>query len=331
VGIFLPSKGISLGGGASLSSSSLAIVRKSGACTTGESSLRNGRSFSWDAVAISELRICDGDLPQQTAARTSLLLQMSEPVVLELGFNGNYRSRLIGANHFCLTPAGAPVPARRWRGERQILVAELSPALVRSVAEAHNLQSFEFHSRYGISDPQITHLLLTLRADLQEKSPAEDAYVDMIVRAIVMRLFRAHANSTPVRVHRGGLSQPLLRRVIEYLDEHLDQNLGLRHLAGVSGLSEDHFARAFRESTGVPPHRFLLQRRMARARQLLEISDLPIAEIALALGFADQSHLTRLFRRETGMTPGQMRAQLKLKLQEYRDHSSDSGILQEVK
>lgn len=292
--------------------------------------VRNSRSFSWDGVTVSELRLGDSDFPQQIAPRTSVTLQVSAPMVIDLGLHGRYERRLIGPGNFCLTPAGGPVPAVRWRGERQVVVVELSPLLISSVAESHNLQSFELVSRHAISDPQVTLLLLTLREELMSTTPSGNVYVDMIARATAIRLLRAHAISATLRTHRGGLSRPLLRRVIEYIDAHLDQDLGLRSLAAVSGLSEDHFARAFRESTGMPPHRYLLQQRLARARELLETSDMPIAEIAQALGFADQSHLTNLFRRDTGMTPGQLRAHLGRKSEGRRYPSKVTGILQEV-
>lgn len=293
--------------------------------------VRSNQSFSWDAVTVSELRLGDSDLPQRTATRTSVMLQVSAPAVVDLGLHGRYERRSIGPGKFCLTPAGALVPAARWRGQRRIIVAELSPLLISSVAESHSLRSFELVSRHAVSDPQIAHLMLTLRDELLSAAPSGKVYVELIARAMAIRLLRAHAISTPLRTHRGGLSQALLRRVIEYIDAHLDQDLGLRSLAEVAGLSEDHFARTFRESTGMPPYRYLLQRRLTRARELLETSDMPIAEIAQTLGFADQSHLTNLLRRDTGMTPGKLRAHFGRKPEGHRNPSKVTGILQEAK
>lgn len=186
-----------------------------------------------------------------------------------------------------MAPAGEAVAAARWRGERQILVAEFSPALVRSVAEAHDLHSLELKPQHGARDPQVVHLLFALREGLSNAIQAENAYAEAIGRAIILRLHRAYASSATMRLHRGGLSRASLRRVTEYIHAHLDCDLGLRNLAAVSGLSADHFARAFRESTGVPPHRYVLQRRLAHARRLLETSEMPIVEIASSLGFAE--------------------------------------------
>jgi Transcriptional regulator containing an amidase domain and an AraC-type DNA-binding HTH domain len=94
------------------------------------------------------------------------------------------------------------------------------------------------------------------------------------------------------------------------MDQHLTENIPLANLATLSGLAFHHFAHAFKDSMGVSPHRFLIERRVARARLLLADSHLSVAEVALMLGFADQSHFTEHFRRLTGITPARYRRNL---------------------
>ena len=106
---------------------------------------------------------------------------------------------------------------------------------------------------------------------------------------------------------RGGLPPGAMRRVREHVELHLSESMDLAELAGVAGLSLYHFARAFKQSTGVTPHHFLVHRRIERAREMLARSELPLSEIALAAGFSDQSHLARHFRQMLGITPGQFR------------------------
>ncbi len=105
----------------------------------------------------------------------------------------------------------------------------------------------------------------------------------------------------------GGLPPRVLRRVKEYIDSHLGEDLELHRLAQNAGMSLHHFARGFRVSAGVPPHQFVLQRRIRAACDLLTDTDYPIADIAIATGFADQSHLTRHFRRSLAVSPGAFR------------------------
>ena len=104
-------------------------------------------------------------------------------------------------------------------------------------------------------------------------------------------------------LNRGGLSPTLKNRVCEFIESHIGEKISLDALSSMAGLSPHHFARAFQQSLGMPPHRYLLRRRLEHVEQMLHDTQLPLSHIALAAGFADQSHLTRHFRRLTGMSP----------------------------
>jgi transcriptional regulator GlxA family with amidase domain len=106
---------------------------------------------------------------------------------------------------------------------------------------------------------------------------------------------------------RGGLPPRALRRVREFIEAHLEQNISIQALATIAGLSMYHFARAFKQSEGMTPHDYLVQCRVRRAQDLLAGTDLPLSEIALASGFADQSHCARRFREHVGVTPSSYR------------------------
>jgi transcriptional regulator GlxA family with amidase domain len=105
----------------------------------------------------------------------------------------------------------------------------------------------------------------------------------------------------------GGLSPGAMRRVREYVEVHLGENIDLLMLAGVAGLSVHHFARQFKQSAGVTPHIYLTQKRVERAKEMLVQTDLSLAEIAFAVGFFDQGHLARHFRHMLGTTPREFR------------------------
>jgi AraC-like DNA-binding protein len=102
---------------------------------------------------------------------------------------------------------------------------------------------------------------------------------------------------------RGGLPPGLSRRICEHIDSHLDEKISLSALAAMAGLSPQHFARTFRQSVGMPPHSYLLRRRVERVELMLRDTQLPLSEIAAATGFSDQSHLARHFHRLTGVSP----------------------------
>ena len=115
--------------------------------------------------------------------------------------------------------------------------------------------------------------------------------------------FRRSASPASV----GGLTPRALQRIREYIDRHLEENVELETLADTAGLSKWHFARAFKQSVGMPPHFYLIQRRLERAQRLLAETDLSLAQIALKSGFSDQSHFSRRFRMFLGVTPRSFR------------------------
>jgi len=106
---------------------------------------------------------------------------------------------------------------------------------------------------------------------------------------------------------RGGLPPHALRRVREFIETHLAENISIEAMATIAGLSMYHFARAFKQSEGMTPHTYLVQRRVRRAQDLLAATNLSLSEIALASGFADQSHCARRFRENVGFSPGSYR------------------------
>ncbi len=104
-------------------------------------------------------------------------------------------------------------------------------------------------------------------------------------------------------LNRGGLSPALKNRICEFIESNISEKISLDALSALAGLSPHHFARAFQQSLGMPPHRYLLRRRLEHVEQMLRDTQLPLSHIALAAGFSDQSHLHRHFRRLTGMSP----------------------------
>jgi AraC family transcriptional regulator len=121
-------------------------------------------------------------------------------------------------------------------------------------------------------------------------------------------LLRQARNPVPKSI-RGGLAPWQVRRCEEYLNAHANTNVGLEHLASLVGLSPFHFARAFKQSTGVPPHQYLLSVRIEKAKALLSTTDANVTTIAFEVGYESSQALARLFRREVGLSPSDYRRQ----------------------
>lgn len=102
---------------------------------------------------------------------------------------------------------------------------------------------------------------------------------------------------------RGGLPPRVVRRICEHIEDHIDQRITVELLAGLAKLSVCYFVRAFKQSMGITPHDYLIRQRVERTKRLLSSTDMPLSQIALAAGFADQSHFARRFRQHVGMSP----------------------------
>jgi AraC family transcriptional regulator len=150
--------------------------------------------------------------------------------------------------------------------------------------------------------------MLSLQPALAHPEEASRLFVDHVVRALAHHVAATYGQMR-ARPSRSGLAPWQQRRAIDFMAAHLDGNVTVVDIARRCELSAGHFVTAFKRSTGTTPHRWSTQRRVDSAKSLLTDSDMPVAQIALACGFANQSHLTRVFRLVTGCTPAAWRRQ----------------------
>lgn len=160
----------------------------------------------------------------------------------------------------------------------------------------------------GCPDPVMYGLAQALAAAMEHDSGGTSLFVDYVALAFHAHIIRAYGGVPvgPVAV-RGGLAPWQLRRACEFIDANLTSGLSIADIAAECGLSSSYFAKAFKRVTGAPPHAWLSMRRIERAKQLLNGTNLELAEIALACGFVDQSHFSRSFAKSEGCSPGQWR------------------------
>jgi AraC-like DNA-binding protein len=164
--------------------------------------------------------------------------------------------------------------------------------------------------RYNLNDPLISQLVSTI-ANEMEGGFLDHILADALNTALAVQITRLCGDPTAMTIEpTNGLSRERLKRVCDYIETHLDDRLALVDLAGVACLSPYHFSRSFKQAVGVGPQRYVMHRRVERAKTLMRRTDRPLAMIAQEVGFADQSHLTSVFRREIGVTPGHFRAAL---------------------
>jgi AraC family transcriptional regulator len=208
-------------------------------------------------------------------------------------------------------PAGSPV-RWRWSGRKDTLNIYLEPGLVAQVAaEAFDLDPARLTvpPLDGLDLPQVRAAMGAVDAELTSGGAGGPLAAESLANVLAVHLLRhLRAPRQPRRGRDGALPRGRLRAVVEYIEEHLDASLTLDQIARVARLSVYHFARQLKAATGLPPHQYVLARRVERARDLLLAgTKLSLAEVAASAGFSDQSQLCKHFKRHFGVTPGQLR------------------------
>jgi AraC-like DNA-binding protein len=174
---------------------------------------------------------------------------------------------------------------------------------------ASRIKRLDLEAGMAADDTIMRHLEACLVHVLDEGGAASAAAVDRITAAATVHIAQRYGGLQAARApQRGGLATWQLRQALAAFDRHLDGSVSLQVLAQASGLSVNHFSRAFRRSTGLAPHRWLMRRRVEVAKDLMLAESLPLAQVAVACGFADQSHLTRTFASLIGLTPARWRS-----------------------
>jgi AraC-like DNA-binding protein len=184
------------------------------------------------------------------------------------------------------------------------------PALERMATELGAARIGRLDVVHGAAnhDPVIQGLISSLLPALGAPDAASGLFVDHVFLAVAAHIGRQYGRMDAAAPASCGKLAPWQeRRAKDVLEAHLQSGLRLADAASACGLSASHFARAFKQSTGQPPHRWLLHRRAERAKELLRGTDATLAETALACGFADQSHFSRVFARIVGVSPGAWR------------------------
>jgi AraC family transcriptional regulator len=237
-----------------------------------------------------------------------IVLHLDGPVTVHCRIRKGESNRRIPPGGMVIMPGGMGYRIRLG-APLQTLHLYLRRALVEEVAQSilpGDPGRLELLPRFGDNDPLIEHLMLGMRDALHDDS-SPPPYVDYLGRAIAARLIYGHSSSSPIIRAPLGVGHRNLSKALDFMQANLAASIDLPAIAGVTGLSPSHFARQFRTTTGVAPHQYLLRLRVERAKRLLSGTDTPLVAVAFACGFANQEHLTRMFKRSSGITPAAYR------------------------
>ena len=220
----------------------------------------------------------------------------------------------IKSGEMSVTSADLPV-FHRWSVPAKALIIAFDTSFVeRTFVEAFDRDAELLPVIIGVADSTVQQLAALCDQEIGEGGAADRLYTESLATALVVYLFRSYGGN----LHKssrviGGLTPLQLRRVMDYIEVRLDQDLALAELAALADLSSHHFGQAFKASMGMPPHRYLIERRIHRAKELLIGGNRSIAEIAVSVGFSSQSHMTFNFRKLVETTPARYRRAMMVK------------------
>lgn len=201
----------------------------------------------------------------------------------------------------------------RWTGQMQMDVLSIGiPTIEQALPEPFARPQVELVTlKAAEPDVVLQHLLAALRAEFQRKEPSGMLLLESLTNATSVYLAQRYGSS-PVRlpVYRQGLSRERMSRLIDLIEAHLESNLSVLELSAVACLSPYHCGRMFKRSMGCSLHQYVTTRRIERAKSLLRFTTRSLSDIALSVGFQDQSQFTTAFKRRLRLTPGRYRHDL---------------------
>jgi AraC family transcriptional regulator len=264
------------------------------------------RIRAWEGIAVEWERVAPFELEPQGYPEHRIGLVLNRCSELIRKEDGLTHKMSVERGDLFIAPAGQEI-GYRWNSQLELISLLLEPAFLEEIAaRTMDLDGnrVELIGQPKLRDPLVSAIALTLHRELECESPGSRLLVDSLTQALAVHLLRAHA-SFPVREIKGSLPRWRLRRALDFIEEHLSENISLAQLAEAAGnVSRYHFARLFKQSTGYSPYHYLVRRRIRQAQSMLRSQKLlSIGEIAFLCGFGDQSTFSRVFRQVSGCTP----------------------------
>ena len=265
----------------------------------------------WDSILVEYWQVPAHKLPKQPPSEYIINLHFKRPARVEMVWDGRLVSKRFIYGEMTVFPPDLPCKGV-CKDACDFLVLRLQPAIVAHVAqELGYADQIEIVPSFGVVDPQIQHIGLALKAELESGCLSGRLYGESLATALSSHLLLRYSTSKQrTQDNTCGLPKYKLWSAIEYINDNLENDLTLAELASVVQMSTYHFARLFKQSTGLAPHQYVIDCRIERAKMLLAQRKLSITEICYQVGFQSRSHFSALFRKHTTMTPKVYRDQL---------------------
>jgi len=264
----------------------------------------------WNDIVLEQHHFPGSELVDVMFKRHVIAINISHAVTGEYKKEGRFQRFFKAKNSISLFPSHQPF-SQRLKVERgvfaSVLFLALDPAFISRTAEGLEWDSdrIELVEQRRSTDPTLRHIAMALRAGIQSGDALDRMYGEALSTALAVHLLREYGAPVlgPKRQYGGGLPPEKLVRAVEYIQDQLDTELTVSGIAKAVYMSPYHFTRLFKESTGQSPYQYVVDARVRKAKELLTTGKFTISEAARQVGFVDQSHLTRHFKRVFGLPP----------------------------
>jgi AraC family transcriptional regulator len=271
------------------------------------SALQTSRNRFWTGFDATLYEATAG-YDETFCANHSVSMHVGAPVYVTSRCDGSFVRRLQVRGDLKIIPAGF---SRIWEIDRLAhkLTINLSRSLVETAADAMGVSAnrVSIAPQLHVRDPQIEHIGWAIKHELETNEPIGRLYAESLGLALASHLIRRYAPRGARRISEAGLSKRRLQRVTDYIHQHLASDLSLVELAATVNVSPSHFNLLFKQSVGLSAHQYVIRRRIEHAIHLLLDERIPLSEVALRAGFANQSHLASSMQRLVGVTPASLR------------------------
>jgi len=291
---------------------SIPLWRRNGELLSGKAASRvvlSSVGTKWNDVLVEQHHFPSSEMADLMYKQHVIAINVGNPITCEYKKRGQFRRFLKARGAISFFPSRQPffLRSKLERGVfANLLFLALDPVFVSRIAEGLELDSdrIELIEQRRRSDPTLHYIAMALRAGVKSGDGLDLMYGEGLSTALAAHLLREYATGVlKPKMQNSGLPRAKLVRAVEYIQDGLDADLTVSGIAQAVGMSPDYFARLFKESTGQPPHQYVVEARVRKAKELLTTRKFTISEAAHQVGFVDQSHLTLHFKRVFGLAP----------------------------
>jgi len=278
------------------------------------SPLLSSVSAQWDGILVAYDYLLPGQTPEISVKQhgIGIFVEMPEPALAERLIDGRFRREQVLQGDVVIVPANT-WHRTSWNTAGGAIVLGLEPKeFTRTIDEIIERDRIELIPHFATPDPLVHQIGLALKRALENSGNTSRLYAETMTTALMVHLLQYYsAQQLTIPTYTGGLSKLKLQQVVDYIHAHLERDLSLKELAAVVQMSAHYFSQLFKQSTGITPHQYVIHCRIERAKELLMQRKLTISDVAKVVGFVDQSHFHRHFKRLVGITPKAFLQQVK--------------------